>query len=154
MDISVPYTLSTGGGTIVFNNGNLNSYTDLFWITNGTGLDGAPLRTPIDNAPQADGGLIHTFWKGPRHVVIEGIFLIQSTHVMTSIRLARNSMAQSLLTALNSIYQADGTLSWTPAGGSLHTLTVRNDVPLNTVYGDNYLSYNFSFGLVAASPSY
>ena len=152
-DITVQYTLTTPGPYIVYNAGCPGDGTNIYYITNIQGLDGAPIRAPIDNAPQADGGLIHTFWKGPRHIIIDGMFLIQSTHVMNSIRLQRNTMESNLTAALDSMYQVSGTLAWTPAGGGAHSITVYNDVPVVYDYADNFLSKTFAFGLVSASSS-
>ena len=154
-DLSVPYVLTTPGGTITFNStgtDDFNSYgSNEYYITDGQGLDGSPIRAPIDNAPQADGGLVHNFWKGPRHIVIEGALIIRSTHVMNSIRALRNTMEEDLLDALESILQADGTLAWTPAGMSARSLTVRYEVPLE--FSGVELK-TFVFGLVAANPDW
>src|SRR3990167_9245660 len=92
-DVGVVYTLSTPGGTVLFNDGfDPFAGADQFYITEIRGLAAPALRTPIDNVPLGDGGLVHDFWKGPRHIWIEGIFLIQSTKIMNSIVVIRNEM--------------------------------------------------------------
>lgn len=153
-DIAVPYTLSGPGGTIVFNNGDLHTSDDLYWISNITGLDGAPLRTPQNNKPVSDGGLIHTFWKGARHIVIEGTILVQSVPCGSSMQTIRNQMEEALLDVLDGIYQADGTLAFTPLGLSAKSLAVRQEVPCEFGYENEYQTKSFSFGLVAAIPDY
>lgn len=149
-DLSCVYELSTPGGTIRFNDGDLNTTDDLYWIAQIEGLDGPILRAQIDNAPQAHGGLVHTFWKGPRHVTMEGSILIQSVPWGGSCLNERNEMEDDLRVALESIIQADGTLAWTPLGQSARSLTVRHDVQLQYTPQENYMIMAFVFGLVSA----
>lgn len=148
------YTLTTPSGTITFNDGDLHTLDDLYWLADIQGLDGAPVRAQMDNAPQAHGGIIHTFWKGPRHVVMEGSILIQSQPLGANCLTERNAMEEALRVALESILQADGTLAWTPTGQSARSLTVRNDVPLDYSPAENYALMSFTFGLVAADPDW
>ncbi len=156
-DNATLYTLTTPGGTILFNDGDLKDGTDKYWIAVTHGLEGAPLRTPIDNAPQNDGGLIHPFFKGPRNVVIEGTFVTESVGFPSTgpaCRQRQNEMEDELLTALDSISgDTDGTLEWTPLGLSLKALTVRCNLPLETTPAESYLIRNFVFGLVAGNPT-
>lgn len=153
-DISATYVLDTPSTDITFNNGAIGDGTNLYWITNIEGLDGPPIRTPIDNAPQTDGGLVHNFFLGPRHILIEGVLLIQSTRVQNSVLTIRNSMEASLLAAHMAIKAANGTLTWTPLGQAQRQLTVRGDVPVSFRQIDNYLNLAFAFGLVAADPTW
>jgi hypothetical protein len=60
-------------------------------------------------------------------------------------------MSEALRVALDSIIAADGTLSWTPVGFGARSLTVRNEVPLNVTYEQDYRLSAFSFGLVSAA---
>jgi hypothetical protein len=153
-DVAVLFTLTTPGGTILFNNGSLHTTTDLYWITEVGGLDGAPIRAPIDNRPLIDGGLVHNFFKGPRHVTVEGVIIVQSQPLGQACQTVRNTMENNLRVALESILQADGTLAWTPTGLGARSLTVRHDVPLEYRHVENYLLLSFTFGLVAATPAY
>lgn len=146
-DLTPTYTLTTGGGTVTFNQGEVGDGTDKIWIQAIQGLDGPAIRAPVDPVPFGDGGIIHTFWKGPRRVIIDGIFLVES---LADCQERRNDMWNSLLTALASIIQTSGTLAWTPVGLSAQSLTVFSEVPLTTTYSDNYGVYNFNFGLIAA----
>jgi hypothetical protein len=140
------YTLTTPAATITFNSG-----TDKYFITDIDGLDGAPIRAPMDNRPLADGGLIHPFFLGPRQVTIRGVILIDSQTTESGYVTQRNTMEANLLTALNSILRADGTLGWTPTGLSARSLTVRNDEPCR--FAGTWIK-DFIFGLVAGNPNY
>lgn len=156
-DPGAVYTLTTPGGTIVFNNGDLRDGTDKYWIQIIHGLEGAPLRTPIDNAPQTHGGIVHNFFRAPRHVVIEGVFVTESVgfpSIGDACVQAQNEMEDELLDALESIIDVDGTLAWTPLGLTARSLTVRQDVPLETTPAENYAIRNFTFGLVAGDPDW
>jgi hypothetical protein len=153
-DLTAIYTLTTPGGTITFNNGDLHTLTDLYWIGTIQGLDGAPIRATIDDAPQAHGGLVHNAWKGPRHVTMEGVILIQSVPLGSPCLTERNALENALRVALESILQADGTLAWTPEGLSARSLTVRGEVPLEYTPQENYAVMGFTFGLVAADPDF
>ena len=149
-DVGVSYTLTTPVSTVVFNDGALDQH----YITEIRGLGAPALRTPIDNVPLGDGGLVHDFWKGPRHIGIEGIFLIQSTRIMNSIVVIRNDMEDELSDALESILRADGTLAYTPQGQGARTYTVRYEIGVEFTHTDNYLTEAFTFGLVAAEPDW
>jgi len=155
-DIAATYTLNVPTATdIVFNNGGrLRDGQDYYWLTSIEGLDGPPIRAPIDNRPQTDGGLVHDFYLGPRHIIVEGFFLIQSTEVYENIRSIRNDMEAALLAAHMDILRADGTWSWTPLNESARSLTVRGDVPVQFRHIDNYRTLSFAFGLVAADPTW
>ena len=115
-DLACQYTLVTPGGTILFNDygdDKFNAYgPNEYYVTDIKGLDSAPRRTPTDNAPQTHGGLVHPRLKGPRAITFEGALMIRSTDVGNQIRVIRNDMEAALLTALDSIEDADGTLSW------------------------------------------
>lgn len=149
-DVGVPFVLTTPGGTVTFNDDS----ADQIYITTLQGLGSPSIRASIDPAPQAHGGLVHDFWKGPRHIIVEGVFLITSTRIMNNIVIIRNTFEETLRTRLESILQADGTLAWTPLGQSARSLTVRNDVPLEFTHIENYLLESFAFGLVSADPDW
>lgn len=140
------YTLTTPGGTIT-----LNGTGDRYFIDSVEGLDGAPIRAPIDNRPLTDGGLVHDFFLGPRLITFEGTIIIDSQTTESGYLSQRNTMEANLLTALNSILRANGTLAWTPQGQSARSLTVRNNVELRVA--GKWLK-TFIFGLVAADPNW
>lgn len=148
-DIVTEYALTTPGGNITFNDGTLGDGTDKYWLQTIQGLDGVEIRAPVDNVPFGDGGIVHTFWKGPRRPVFEGVFLIESSFAQSDCQEIRNEMSEDLREALDSIIAADGTLSWTPIGFSARSLTVRNEVPLNVTYEADYRLSAFTFGLIS-----
>jgi hypothetical protein len=153
-DIGVVYTLTTPGPDIVF-----NQFTDPFvgedqyYITEIRGLEAPLLRTPTDPVPLGDGALVHPFYYGQTSLAIEGIILVQSTHIENDIVEIRNDMTADLKSALNSILRADGTLDWTPQGESAQQITgLRYEVGLQTPHSDSYHSLQFSFGLISGTP--
>lgn len=154
-DVSAAYTLTTSGGNIVFNNGVLGDGTDKFWLTSVQGLDGPVIRAPVDLVPFGDGGIVHTFWKGPRRPVFDGMLLIESSTSQALCQTLREDLAADLSAALDSIITSSGSLSWTPAGQAAQTLTVYNEIGYSISYSDNYAVANFNFGLVseAADPT-
>jgi hypothetical protein len=158
MDITVPYVLTTPWGTITFNHTGLdrfNSYgEDEYYIGDQSGLDGYQRRLPTDNRPQTHGGLVHTRLRAPRAFVIEGALVIRSTRNSNSNQtgIRRNEMEKDLKDALDSIEDADGTLVWTPRGLTVHSLTVRVHDPEVNFTGIEWET--FSFGLIAANPTY
>jgi len=143
-EINAPATLVTPAGTISFN--PTTPATDYYWLTDVQGLDGVALRAPIDNLPQADGGLVHDFLKEVRHVTIEGM-------VVFSNAATRNAMCDALVAALDALQAADGTFSWTPTGQSTKSLTVRCDQQITGFRGTGFAPKQFMFGLVAADPA-
>jgi hypothetical protein len=147
-DLTVTYTLTTPGPDITFNNGDLGDGNDKYWITAIQGLDGPDIRAPVDPVPFGDGGLIHTFWLGPRRVIFDGMLLLDPS-TYEDCQLRRNNLAFELQNALLSIVNAAGTLAWTPVGQAAQSLSVYNEVKLNITYSDNYLVSNFSFGLIS-----
>jgi hypothetical protein len=148
-DLTVEYTLTTPGPDITFNDGALGDGNDKYWITAIQGLDGPDIRAPVDPVPFGDGGLIHTFWLGPRRVIFDGMLLLDPS-TYENCQLRRNNLAFELQNALLSIVNAAGTLSWTAVGQAAVSLAVFNEVKLNITYSDNYMVSNFSFGLISA----
>jgi hypothetical protein len=154
-DVSTTYTLTTPGGTITCNAGTLGDGTDKYWLTSVNGLDGPVIRAPVDPVPFGDGGIVHTFRKGPRRPILDGMLLIESSLSQGLCQTLRNDLVTDLEAALNSILTVSGTLAWTPAGQAARSLAVFYEVGLSVSYSDNYAVANFSFGLVseAADPT-
>lgn len=159
-DVACVYTLNVPTATdVVFNDAGIDRFNmlggpDEFYITDVKGLDGAPLRTPFDNRPQTDGGLVHPFFKGPRHVTVEGALMIRSTRIQDDIRKKRNDMEAQLIAALEDIQSADGTFSWTvqlTSGPDARSLTVRCEIPVEFT---GIELKTFTFGLIAANPDW
>lgn len=155
--LSIPYTLA-GSSTVIFNNGTLGtgSLDDLFWIQAIHGLDGPALRTPMDDVPYGDGGLIHKFWKGPRHVSFEGVLIVQSIPFGSNgCEAVLDELEADLNECLDSMIQSAGTLSWTSGVYGAQTLSVYYEIPLDIQPVENYMLRSFTFGLVspAADPT-
>jgi hypothetical protein len=148
-DLTVEYTLTTPGPDITFNDGALGDGVDKYWISAIQGLDGPDIRAPVDPVPFGDGGLVHTFWLGPRRVIFDGMLLLDPS-TYEDCQLRRNNLAFELQNALLSIVNTAGTLTWTAVGQAAASLSVFNEVKLNITYSDNYMVSNFSFGLISA----
>lgn len=149
-DISVVHTFVTPAGTITFNDGA----DDEYYLGPIVGLDGTPARRVVDKTAYADGGLpFKPAFLDIRFFQPTGTMMIRSTKVGTAKQTIRNSMAADLEEAYESTLNADGTWAFTPLGGASKTLTVRRDAQAIAFdYVDNYLNYDFSFGLVAVNP--
>lgn len=155
-DITTEYVLSTGAGTITFNDGELGDGTDKYWLTSGPKNLRSGLRTPFDLVPFGNGGIAHTTRRGPTMPTFDGMYLIESSTSQALCQTLRNAMANALETALNSILApTTGTLSWTPMGLGAQSLAVSYWVALDDPYADNYTVQNFSFTLFseASAPS-
>ena len=150
-DVSTEYLLTTPGPDITFNDGVLGDGTDKYWLTSVLGLDGPAIRAPVDLVPFGDGGIIHTFRKGPRRVVFDGMLLIESSTSQAQCQTLRNALVANLEDALNSILTSAGTLTWTPAGQAALSLSVFYEIGYAVNYSDNYAVANFSFGLISAA---
>jgi hypothetical protein len=147
-EMSVVFTLTTPGPDITFNAGSGDEY--FLDPQMCSGLDGAPVRTTIDDAPQTPGGIVFPAVKGPRHVVLGGILLNR-----TGTAASRNTMEDNLVAALDAIAGADGTLAGTPSGGSARSLTVRLEIPVAFPAWTGFPFHKqFVFGLVAADPDW
>src|SRR5262249_21343071 len=116
-DVGVGYRLTTPAGTIGFTLGA--PAVDLRYISGSQGRAQAPVRAPMDDVPFGDGGLWYNFWKGPRHMIFDGVFLIQSVFWGDPVIIIRNQMEEDMRVALESIASgiADtGSLEWKPQG--------------------------------------
>lgn len=145
-ELSANHVLTTPGPDISFNTG-----TDNYFITGIDGLDQAPIRAPVDDSPQTDGGIVHDFFYGARYFTVEGVLLPGDGTAATS-----NTMQANLLAALESILRANGTWAWTPSGQAARSLTVRCFQPLSVrPWQPGFpLTKAFIFGLVAATPTW
>jgi hypothetical protein len=145
--VTVFATLDYGPGTLDFHGGG-GGVTSGLVLATVDGIAQAPIRAPVDDAPQTDGGIVHQFFYGPRHLTVEGFvlpFAYDSSHAAT-LWAAMDTLEQ----ALGQILRADGTFSWTPPGQTAHSLTVRCDVPVSF---QGTFQKTYIFGLVAADPT-
>jgi hypothetical protein len=141
-ETNAPASLITSAGTILFNTPTTAPY---YFHTDVAGLDQVPLRAPMDAKPHASGAIIHKFLRDARHITLSGLVVATSTA-------ERNNMCDALISALQSIEQADGTYTWTPTGQTLKTLTVRCDVAVTFSGSNGPILKTYTFGLVAADP--
>jgi hypothetical protein len=139
-----PMTLSTPWGDVDFN----TRFEAEFFISETDGLDGVPVRAPIEDAPQTDGALVFDFFDGPRHITIRGFITPPSGSVVDAVQTV-NGMTDALVAACKSIRRADGTFTYSPTGQGSRTWTVRCDVQPTT---SGRIPKEFMFGLVAADP--
>lgn len=154
-DESVIYELASADeGTIFFNNGDLHTLDDVFWIQDLNGMDGAPIRAPVDNRPQIHGGIIHPFFFGPRQITVQGVILVQSVPLGGDCRAIRNQMEYDLKIVLGNMLDQDGILTWTPTGQPAHQLVVRHNIPVEFSPAENYAIKAFTFGLIAGEPEF
>lgn len=149
-DLTVPYVVSTPAGDFTLNGGALKTTEDLYWIQSIQGLDGAPIRAPVDNFAFGDGAHIHTFWKGPRRVTFDGVILIQSLPIGSACQEALNVMEEDMRAKLESTLADDfGVLTWTPLGMSERTLEFRCETIGDFAPVEDYALRSFSFGIVS-----
>lgn len=117
------------------------------------GLDGRPIRRQVDPAGyNVEGGIIHPARFGPRLILFSGIVNVQSTlyDPTDDYFAAVYALEQAVIAALEGIRNTDGTLAWTPHGGSPQTLTVRYGLPGQEIqFAGPMLNKRFVFGLVA-----
>ncbi len=153
-DLSTVWTLATPGGTIIFNNGDLGDGTDKFWIQALPGLDGTDVRAPIDHVPFGHGSLLHTFWRSGRQFAVDGVLIIETVPLASSLCQTKvNVMEAALKAAVNSLIDATGTFSGTPAGQAAQSYTVKHhgQPKLDFIPIENFALRQFIFGLVSAS---
>lgn len=153
-DLACPYELVTPAGTITFNDGS----EDQFYIQTISGLSGAPISAPIDDAAFTDGSLSFNWWLRGRLVTVEGVFFVQSQPSCSpALVTVWNQMEEDLRAALESTVPDEttaATLTWTPLGQTQRQLSVRNNVPLECPPDQNFLVRTFSFGLFADNPDW
>jgi hypothetical protein len=145
--VTVFATLDYGPGEVEFHGGGGELAAGLV-LTALEGIGQAPIRAPVDDMPQGDGGIVHQFFYGPRHLTVEG-FVLPFGYDATYQANMWGRM-DTLTAALDAILRVDGVFAWTPPGQTAHSLTVRCDVPV-TFTGT--FQKQFIFGLVAADPA-
>lgn len=147
MQFSSPASLVSIGGTVLFNQNYANG--DNYLVQAIDGLDGFPVRAPVDAKAQTSGGILHDFFAGPRHVTISGILVPGSSAVSR-----RNTMEKNLrIVTRNMLLNDDeGFFQWTPSGSGTLSLVVKCDV--QPTFPGSGVVKEFIFGLVAANPFY
>lgn len=149
-EYNAPATLTTGGGTITFN--DATGDTGIHDAGNCTGLDQAPIRATIEDKPQAAGGIWQPFLSGPRRVVLAGEIVIRSAGDEAGYLGAVADWENALVAALVSTYAQDNaTYAWTASNGDTYTITVRCELP--AVFTGDVPGKRYQFGLVAINPT-
>lgn len=154
-EFGCPATLSTPSGSIDFNDFVGAGANGTIWlIQNIDGLDGEPLRAPMDDKAGADGAWLYEFFGSARHITVSGIMIPASTLSAWQQIQTRNQMEQSLRIKCRSMkgYGVTGTWSWTPTGMGTYSVTVKCDV-MPTFPGEGIIK-QFVFGLVSGDSSY
>lgn len=131
-------TLVTGGGTITFNAATGNTY--LVDPGRCSGIIGTgEIRNPVDDKGQTSGFLLHDFFEKGARGVIGGVIVADTVA-------NRNTMQETLKTALRSILTTTGTLNF--SGGS--SLAVQFELGCDFPVWSAHVK-GFQFGLVAAA---
>jgi hypothetical protein len=139
------FELVTPAGTIAFNAASGDAYQND--PQQCAGLGQAPLRVTTEDRPQTDGGIAHPTFRGARHITIGGTLVVRSSGTESGVVSARSTLIDTLISALESIENADGTLSWASAA---HTLTVRSEIPFDPA---GAMEKTYTFGLIAHNPT-
>ena len=151
MDVASVYTLTTPGPDISFNDFELHTEEDGYWLNSIDGYE-ADLRVPRFNKPVTHGTRVLPGFFTGMAPGFTGEYVIQSTRVMDEIRAIRNYMRRQLRDALRSIIDADGTLAWDEPipGDTINcSLTVRYVEKLTTGFEASFAQSTFAFSLVS-----
>lgn len=131
-------TLVTGGGTITFNAASGNTY--LVDPARCSGLIGTgQIRNPVDDRGQQSGFLLHDFFEQGARGTVGGVIVADTVA-------NRNTMQDTLKTALRSILTTTGTLNF--SGGA--SLAVQWELGCDFPALSAHVKL-FQFGLVSAT---
>lgn len=149
-EYNAPATLASGAYTVTFNDGTGD--TGIHDPTTCTGLDQAPVRPTVEDAPQTDGGIWQPFKKGPRRIVLAGNAVIRSAGDEAGYLAAIATWEAALIQLLENTYTDDSaSYTWTPSDGIERTIYIRCEVP--AVFAGAAGLKRYSFGLVAIDPA-
>jgi phage-related protein len=133
MEIGVPLSLLTAQNVeLAFNDFSVNPTSLSGVITpyapgvgNGyliqkiTGLDGAPIRNPMDSRPHKSGGIGHAFLRDFRVFTIEGIVMAETNAIRTAMEDKLRGVAESLM-------KDQGRCFFIPSGQATRFLEVKH----------------------------
>lgn len=108
-------SLETPMGTLMFNDTTSGSY---YWLSGADGMDGAAVRNNSEMKPQRDGAIVHDAFLGPRTIVLTG-------QVIAADFTTRRTLLDNLAAYTFPLLRANGTLRFTPTGGTTRQLSVR-----------------------------
>ena len=121
-----------------------------------TGLDGAPIRSEIDDEGQGDGGIVHPKLYGPRIITFKGFCAIRSVVVErnTAYATALNTLEAAVISALSAQLNTPAALTWTPTGGSGKSISCTYGNQGGEIrFGGSHMEKTFEFTLVAEDPT-
>lgn len=138
-EVYLPYALVTPLGAINFN----PDPNEGLYLTDVAGLDGATMRSDVENLPQRDGAYVFDTLRGARYPVLTG-----EIRVLSSLA-ARLTTMDQLVQYTDAIRVADGSLTWTPTGLSDQRVVTVRLLDAITITGQGVLK-SFQIPLVAA----
>jgi hypothetical protein len=121
-----------------------------------TGLDGAPIRSEIDDQGQSSGGIVHPKLFGARIITFTGFVAIRSVVIErgTPYFTAVNTLEAAVISALEGVLNTPTTLSWTPTGLSGRSISCTYGNQGGEIqFGGSMMEPTFTFTLVAADPT-
>lgn len=121
-----------------------------------TGLDGAPIRSEIDDQGQSDGGIVHPKFFAARIIAFKGFCDIQSVEkgMNSTYYGALNALQAAVVSALEGQLNSATTLAWTPTGLSARSISCTYGNEGGEIqFGGSMLEPTFEFTLVAADPT-
>lgn len=145
MEINAASHVTSDYGTIYFNDlADSHSMGGILHMTAMTGADGADVRSPVDNRPQRDGGIVHAAYRGPRHFTLEGT-LVADTPT------ARVGLEDLVRGVTNAMLRRDGRFTWSPPGHADRFITCRLAGPVEFQAGPGLMK-TFVIPLVSEDP--
>ena len=121
-----------------------------------TGLDGAPIRSEIDDQGQSDGGIVHPKLYGPRIITFKGFVNIvtELDKKTAAYSTALNVLEAAVTAALEAQLNSAAALTWTPTGGSGKSISCTYGNSGGEIrFGGSHFEKTFEFTLVAADPT-
>lgn len=150
-DVAAVYTLTTPADDIAFNDFELFTEEDGYWL-NTAPFDEPDLRVPVFNKPVTHGSrVLPGFFTGMVGNFV-GEYVVQSTRIPEEINRIRNTMRRTLRSALRAIIDADGTVTWVEevVGDDISmSLTVRYREKLVTGFESDFAQSTFNFALIS-----
>jgi hypothetical protein len=121
-----------------------------------TGLDGAPIRSEVDDQGQSDGGIVHPKFFAARVITFKGFCEIRSVSIgqNATYYAALNTLEAAVVSALEGALNSASALTWTPTGGGARSISCTYGVQGGEIqFGGSMLEKTFEFTLVAAEPT-
>lgn len=120
------------------------------------GLDGAPIRSEVDDQGQTDGGIVFPKLLAARVITFKGFCQVRTVTVEQSATYytALNNLEAAVIAALEGALNSASALAWTPTGGSAKSITCTYGTNGGEIqFGGSMLEKTFEFTLIAADPT-